>query len=104
MAKAHGGIQAVNVANLSTAAATVCPFEGALDVDEPVPLLGPLRRKDTNVGHVQRHLNEVVHRDSQSEPGSLSSHRGCSRAYFILGPITAVPGEPNWVFVEWHEV
>ena len=58
MAKAHDRIQPVQVANLPTAAAAPGPFEGALDADEPVPLLGPLRREDANIGQVQRHLND----------------------------------------------
>ena len=86
MAQAHGGIPPVNVANLPTAIAALGPFEGALDADEPVPLLGPLRRKDTHIGQVQRHLNEVVHGDSSpSESVPLSSHRAAHILYYMVG-------------------
>jgi hypothetical protein len=61
MAKAHDRIQPMQITNLPTTTAAPGPFEGALDADEPVPLGGPLGREDTNIGQVQRHLNEVVH-------------------------------------------
>jgi hypothetical protein len=61
MAKAHDRIQPMQITNLPTTTAAPGPFEGTLDADEPVPLGGPLGREDTNIGQVQRHLNEVVH-------------------------------------------
>jgi hypothetical protein len=95
MTQAHGRIPPMKVANLPTAPVTLGAFEGALDADEPVPLLGPLRREDTHIGQVQRHLNKVVHGDSSPrEPVPLSSHRDAPSLYDIGRPITAIPGEP----------
>ena len=74
MAKVHGGIPPVNVATLPTAAATLGPFEGALNADEPVPLRCLLRREDAHVRPVQRHLNTGVQSASHSEPVPPSSH------------------------------
>src|SRR5262249_20974069 len=51
MAQAHDRIPPMQVANLPPAAATLGPFAGALDADEPVPLRCLLRREDAYVGH-----------------------------------------------------
>ena len=96
MAQAYGGIHPVQVANLPPTAATPGPVEGALDADESMPLLSLLCREDTHIGHVQRHLNDVVHRDSsRSEPVPLSSHRDAPSGYDNVWLVTAIPGEPK---------
>src|SRR5215813_621460 len=61
-------------ANLPSAATTLGAVQGALNAEEPMPLLGPVRREDADVGQVQRHLNKVVHRTSHSAPVPRSSH------------------------------
>src|SRR6266850_6453883 len=95
MAQAYGGIQPVQVANLPPTAATPGPVEGALDADEPMPLRSLLCREDTHIGQVQRHLNDVVHRDSsRSEPVPLSSHRDAPSGYDNMWFVTGIPGEP----------
>src|SRR6266850_4954517 len=96
MAQAYGGIQPVQVANLPPTAATPGPVEGALDADEPMPLRSLLCREDTHIGQVQRHLNDVVHRDSsRSEPVPLSSHRDAPSGYDNMWFVTGIPGEPK---------
>jgi hypothetical protein len=93
--KAHGGIQPMQVANLPTAAAALGPFKASFDADEPMFLLGPLRSEDSNGGQIQRHVNTVVHSDS---PVNLCRYHPTTAAfwlYYILDPITGVPGEPN---------
>src|SRR5262249_26983722 len=86
MAKAHDRIQPMQVANLPTAAAAPGPFNGALDADEPVPLLGSLCGEDANLGQVQRNLNDIVHSDSHREPGPQSSHKGAPSLYYTCSP------------------
>jgi hypothetical protein len=76
----------MQVVNLPSAAATPGPFQGALDVDEPVPVLYPVCREDTNIGHVQRNLNDVVHSDSHREPGPRSSHKGALPFHYTCNP------------------
>jgi hypothetical protein len=78
MAQAHDRIHPMQIPNLPPAAAAPGPFQGALNTDEPVPLLGPVRREDADIGQVQRNLNDVVHRDSHREPGPRSSHKDAS--------------------------
>jgi hypothetical protein len=75
MAQAHDRIPPMQVANLPPAAATLGPFESALDADEPVALRWPLRPEDTYVGQVQWYLNNVVHSASPSEAVLRSSHK-----------------------------
>ena len=95
MTQAYGGIHPMRVVALPAAAAALGPLQHTLDVDEPVALLRPLRRKHTYIGQVQRHLNEVVPRDSSSTPSvPLSSHRTAPWFHDIWGPITAIPEEP----------
>src|SRR3990172_6309946 len=48
---------------------------GALDADEPVPLLRPRGREDAHIGHAQRPRQTVVHHDSPREAVPRSSHR-----------------------------
>src|SRR5919197_5389813 len=86
MAKAHDRIQPMQIANLPTAAAAPGPFNGALDADEPVPLLGSLCGEDANLGQVQRNLNDIFHSDSHREPGPRSSHKGAPSLYYTCSP------------------
>jgi hypothetical protein len=86
MAKAHDCIQPVRVANLSTAAAAPGPFEGALDAEEPVSLLGPLCGEDPNIGQVQRTLDDMVHSDAHRETVPQSSHKGALSLYYTWSP------------------
>jgi hypothetical protein len=99
MAQAYRGIHPVQVATLPPTAATPGPVEGALDADEPRPLLRLRCREDTPIGQVQRHLNVGVHRDSsRSEPGPRSSHRAAPSGYDNVWFVTGIPGEPE-IFV-----
>src|SRR5499426_1901870 len=74
MAQAYDCLQSMPSANLPSAATTLGAVQGALNAEEPMPLLGPVRREDADVGQVQRHLNKVVHRTSHSAPVPRSSH------------------------------
>ena len=86
MAQAHHRIQPVQVANLATAGAAPGAFEGALAVDAPVPLVGPLCGEDAYSGHVQWHLNAVVPRDAPRAPVPRLSLQGAPSLSHTCSP------------------
>jgi hypothetical protein len=53
MAQAHHRIPPMQVANLPPAVAAPGPVAGALHVDEPMPVVGPLCGEDATIGPVQ---------------------------------------------------
>jgi hypothetical protein len=61
-------------------------FEGALAVDEPVPLVGPLCGEDAHIGQVPWNLNDVVHSDSHREPVPRLSLQGAPSRYDTCSP------------------
>ena len=85
MAQAHDRIHPMQVANLPPAATALRPFLGALNVDEPVSLLSPMRREDADVGQVQRHVNTVVHRASPTKAVPRSSYKSYFRTLSYRG-------------------